>query len=76
MRRWMIGLAWSALTLTACSGPPPSADQRRAVNDDLNPSGRLYDGPRGVPISNPPADNGEQRLTCHPEGPGTVCDRP
>lgn len=61
------------LLLASCSGPPPTADQRAAT--DLNPSGRPYDGPPGVPVSNPPADNNLSRLRCHPEGPGTVCDR-
>ena len=75
MRGWLVGMTLCALTLTACAGPPPGADQRRAANDDLNQSGRPYDGPKGVPVSNPPADNGDHRLTCHPEGAGSVCDR-
>jgi hypothetical protein len=65
----------SILLLGACSGNPPSAHQRAAARNDLNPSGRPYDGPPGVPVSNPPGDNNFDRLTCHPEGPGMVCGR-
>ena len=63
------------LGLAACSGPPPGPDQRRAAQDELNPSGRPYDGPPGVVASAPPADNGDPRLSCHPEGAGSVCSR-
>lgn len=67
---------WTALwMLAACSGRPPSADQRRAAQDELNPSGKLYDGPPGPVSSMPPTDNNSARLRCHPEGEGTVCGR-
>ena len=63
-----------ALLLAGCSGPPPSAEQRRATN--LNPSGRPYDGPPGIRSSFPPGDtNTFDPLYCHPEGPGSVCRR-
>ena len=61
------------LLLASCSGSPPRADQGAAT--DLNPSGRPYIGPQGVPSSSPPVDNNLSRLACHPEGPGTVCSR-
>ena len=63
-----------ALALGACSGAP-SAEQRAAANDDLNPSGRPYVGPPGVLSSAPPADDNLHRLYCHPEGLGTTCAR-
>ena len=75
MRIRSILLAASALLLSACSGVPPSADQRRAANDDLNPSGRPYVGPPGTLSSTPPADNNATPLFCRQEGPGTVCSR-
>jgi hypothetical protein len=75
MRRSVLLPGVLVLVLSACSGPPPGADQRRAAQDDLNPSGRPYDGPPGVVTSGPPADNSGARLHCHPEGPGTVCSR-
>ena len=65
-----------ALALCACSGAPPTAEQRAAAADDLNPSGRPYDGPRGVRSSFPPADTSFSPLNCHIEGPGEVCARP
>ena len=63
------------LVQAACSGLPPPARPQAATDDALNPSGRPYDGPRGVLSSNPPADNNAAGLYCHPEGPGTVCAR-
>ena len=63
-----------ALSLAACAGLPPSADQRRAAADDLNQSGRPYQGP-SIRTSSAPADPSGTPLYCHSEGPGTVCDR-
>ena len=65
----------STLLLSACSGAPPGADQRRATGDDLNPSGRPYVGPPGTLASFPPADTNFDPLFCRQEGPGTVCSR-
>ena len=75
MRALAILSVASMLGLAACSGPPPGPDQRRAAQDELDPSGRPYDGPAGVVSSAPPADNTDARLYCHPEGNGTVCAR-
>ncbi len=61
--------------LAACTGKPPSAAQRAAAQDDLNPSGRPYVGPPGIISSAPPADSSFSPLRCHPEGPGEVCKR-
>ena len=63
-----------ALMLAACSGTP-SAEQRAAANNDLNPSGRPYVGPPGTLASTPPADTNLTPLYCHPEGLGAVCAR-
>ena len=63
------------LTLAACSAAPPSKEQRAAAVDDLNPSGRPYDGPRGLRSTFPPADSSSTPLKCHLEGPGQVCTR-
>ena len=64
----------AAFALAGCAGTP-SAEQRAAAHDDLNPSGRPYVGPPGVLSSTPPADDNLHRLYCHPEGPGTSCAR-
>jgi hypothetical protein len=72
--RALIILPLLALTLTACTGTP-SPDQRRAAQDDLNPSGRPYNGPPGIRASFPPGDSSFTPLRCHIEGPGEVCDR-
>jgi hypothetical protein len=61
--------------LSACTGAPPTAAQRAAAQDDLNPSGRPYVGPPGIVSSAPPADPSFSPLRCHPEGPGEVCNR-
>ena len=61
--------------LGACSGRPPSADQRAAAQDELNPSGRPYRGPPGTLSSMPPADTNFTPLFCHQEQQGTVCTR-
>ena len=60
--------------LAGCTGTP-SAEQRAAAHNDLNPSGRPYTGPPGVLSSTPPSDDNLHRLYCHPEGPGTTCAR-
>lgn len=73
--RILIVLCITFSMLTGCSGRPPNADQRRAAQDELNPSGRPYDGPPGPMSSMPPTDNNSARLRCHPEGEGTVCGR-
>ena len=75
MRIYPVLLIASTVLLAACSSVPPSADQRRAANDDLNPSGRPYIGPRGTLSSAPPADTNFTPLFCHQDGPGTVCSR-
>jgi hypothetical protein len=75
MRGLVLLAITSTLFLAACSGKPPSAEQRAAARDDLNLSSRPYDGPRGVPATNPPADNNFDRLYCHPQGQGSVCER-
>ncbi len=61
--------------LGACSGRPPSAEQRAAAQDELNPSGRPYEGPAGILSSTPPADTNFTPLYCHLEQQGTVCTR-
>ncbi len=61
--------------LAACSGTPPSAAQRAAAQDELNPSGRPYVGPPGILSSGPPGDLSFSPLRCHLEGPGEVCNR-
>ena len=77
MRSLLIALALAAAALLgACSGPGPSANQRRSAADELNQSGHPYVGPAGIRASGPPADNNIQDpLVCHVEGPGTVCGR-
>ncbi|TLU70921.1 hypothetical protein [Lichenicoccus roseus] len=66
----------AAVSVCACGGPGPSAEQRRSAADELNQSGHPYVGPAGIRASGPPADNNIQApLTCHLEGPGTVCGR-
>jgi hypothetical protein len=72
--RPLIILSVLALSLTACTGTP-SQEQRRSAQDDLNQSGRPYNGPPGIVSSAPPADSSSTPLRCHPEGPGEVCDR-
>ena len=62
-------------TLAACSGTPPSAEQRAAAQDELNPSGRPYQGPPGTLSSMPPADSNFTPLFCHQEQQGAVCTR-
>ncbi len=62
-------------TLSACSGRPPSAEQRAAAQDELNPSGRPYKGPAGTLSSMPPSDSNFTPLFCHQEQQGTVCTR-
>ncbi len=70
------GLALAiAATLGACSGEPPTAEQRAAAQDELNPSGRPYDGPPGTLSSMPPADSNLTPLFCHQEQQGAVCTR-
>ena len=64
-----------AVSLAACAGMRPNADQRRAAADDLNQSGRPYQGP-SIRASSAPADPSGVPLYCHSEGPGTVCNRP
>jgi len=61
--------------LAACTGAPPTAEQRAAARDDLNPSGRPYVGPPGILSSAPPSDPSFSPLRCHYEGPGEVCNR-
>jgi hypothetical protein len=73
MRAFVI-LPLLALALTACTGAP-SAEQRRSAQDELNQSGRPYNGPPGITASFPPADPSATPLRCHIEGPGEVCDR-
>ncbi len=69
-------LLLALLGLAQCAGAPrPSAEQRAAAADDLNPSGRPYDGPPGLRSSSPPADSSFTPLYCHPEPPGQVCTR-
>ena len=75
MRIYPVLLIASSVLLAACSGVAPSADQRRAAADDLNPSGRPYVGPRGTLASAPPADTNFTPLYCHQDGQGTVCSR-
>lgn len=59
--------------LAACSGTPPTPEQRAAT--DLNPSGRPYTGPT-LRASFPPADpDVSNPILCHPEGPGLECAR-
>ena len=60
--------------LAACSGAPPSAEQRAAT--DLNPSGRPVQAPSLYQPQRPPnSANAFNPLYCHSEGPGTVCER-
>ncbi len=71
MRTTVLFLA--CLFVSACSGPPPSPEQRAAT--DINPSGRPNVGPQlyqSQPLS---TTNGFDPLYCHIEGPGTVCQR-
>ena len=72
----LAGLSVAVLpTLGACSGRPPSAEQRAAAQDELNPSGRPYRGPAGILSSAPPADTNFTPLYCRLEQQGTVCTR-
>ena len=60
--------------LAACSGEPPSAEQRAATN--LNPSGRPVQAPELYQPQRPPnGTNAFNPLYCHLEGPGVVCTR-
>ncbi len=60
--------------LYGCAAPSSGAGHVRAAADELDPSGRAYDGP-AVIGGTPPGDNGAPRLSCHPEGVGTRCAR-
>ena len=65
--------AVALLCLAACNGVP--SPEQRAAND-LNPSGRPYDGPSVTRVTTPPGDidtfNPE---TCHIQGQGYTCRR-
>ncbi len=64
----------AASMLAACSGPPPSAEQRAAT--DLNPSGRPVQAPSQYQPQLPPnSANAFSPLYCQNQGPGTVCAR-
>ena len=61
------------LTLAACNGVP--SPEQRAAND-LNPSGRPYNGPVVTRVTTPPGDiNTFNPETCHIEGQGFTCQR-
>ncbi len=64
----------STVLLAGCTGKP-SAEQRLAAGNELNQSGRPYVVQPGPVSSFPPVDTNFDRLRCHPEGPGTVCER-
>ncbi len=65
----------AVLGLAACDGRVPSPEQR--ASNDLNQSGRPYVGPAITRVTTPPGDiNTLDPLNCHPEGQGSVCDRP
>ncbi len=65
----------SLIALAACTGAPPTPQQRLSAQDELNQSGQPYVGPHGTLASAPPADSSFVPLRCHLEGPGQVCDR-
>ncbi len=75
MRPWFLVAAGIALLpLSSCGGAPPGARPAPGVDTDLQPNGKPYVGPATV-TSQPPADNTDARLYCHPEGVGSACSR-